>query len=211
MTQSNTTTVEAPAPPQDGTYLPVPLALDFRAMEMTGEQFVQFCSDNGELRIELTAKRELIIMPPANPDTGHKNHTINGELYAWSKQDGTGLGFDSSTGFTFPNGAMRSPDASWVARERWEALPQGERTKFSRLVPDFVVEFRSPSDTLPMLLAKMSEYMENGVRLGWLIDPFQRRVYVYRPGHPVETLEAPESVSGDPELPGFALNLQDIW
>ena len=212
MTQYNTAaTVDAPAPTQEGVFLPNPLLLDFSAIEMTDEQFVKFCADNRELRIELTAERKLIVMPPANPDTGHKNYTINGELYAWSKQDGTGLGFDSSTGFTFPNGAMRSPDASWVARERWEALPEDERTKFSHLVPDFVVEIRSPSDSLRMAQAKMAEYIENGVRLGWLIDPFQRRVHIYRPGQPVEVLQDPESLSGETVLPGFVLNLQEIW
>ena len=212
MTQHNTAaTVEAPAPTQEGAYLPSPLVLDFRAVEMTDEQLVKFCADNGELRIELSAQRELIIMPPANLTTGWENHTLNGELYIWSKQDGTGLGFDSSSGFTFPNGAMRSPDASWVARERWEALPEEERRKFGHLVPDFVAELRSPSDSLRMAQAKMAEYIENGVRLGWLIDPQNRRVYVYRPGQPVETLENPATVSGEAVLPGFVLNLQDIW
>lgn len=204
-------TVEAPAPPQEGQYLPNPLALDFRAIKMTGEQFVQFCADNRDLRFELTAKKELIVMPPANPNTGSKNSTISGELYIWSKQDGTGIAFDSSTGFTFPNGAMRSPDASWIARERWEALPTEERNVFSHISPDFVLELRSPSETLASLQRKMEEYIENGVRLGWLIDPFQRRVYVYRPGQPPERLEDPAAVSGETVLPGFILNLGDIW
>ena len=212
MTQPNTaTTVEAPTPPQDGIHLPAPLVLDFRAIEMTDEQLVQFCADNGELRIELTAERELIIMPPANPTTGWKNSTISGELYIWSKQDGRGLSFDSSSGFTFPNGAMRSPDASWVARERWEALLEEERNIFSHIAPDFVAELRSPSDSLRMVQAKMEEYIENSVRLGWLIDPFQRRVHIYRTGHPVEVLESPATVSGEEVLPGFVLNLQEIW
>ncbi len=206
-----TATAEVPAPPQKGDYPPWPLALNFRAIKMTDEQFVQLCADNRELRIELTAERELIVMPPANPSTGWKNNTISGELYIWAKQDGTGLSFDSSTGFTFPNGAMRSPDASWVARERWDALPEDERNIFSHLVPDFVIELRSPTDNLRTLQAKMAEYIENGVRLGWLIDPRQQRVYVYRPGQPAETLDDPETVTGETVLPGFTLNLQDIW
>lgn len=212
MTQPNTTaTVEAPAPPQEGTHLPYPLVLNFRAIKMTDEQLVKFCADNGELRIELTSERKLIVMPPANPNTSRKNYTIAGKFYIWSEQDGTGIGFDSSAGFTFPNGAMRSPDVSWVARERWEALSDEEKNIFSHLVPDFVLELRSPSDTLASLQHKMAEYIENGVRLGWLIDPFQRCVHIYKPGQPVEVLEDPETVSGDPVLPGFVLNLQGIW
>ena len=212
MTQPNTTaTVEAPALPQEDTHLPYPLVLNFRAIEMTDEQLVRFCADNRELRIELTAERELIIMPPANMTTGWQNNTISGELYIWAKQDGTGLSFDSSTGCTLPNGAMRSPDASWIVRERWDALPESEKYIFSHIVPDFVVELRSPSDTLASLQHKMAEYIENGVRLGWLIDPRQRRVYVYRQGQPVEVLQDPETVSGETVLPGFVLNLQNIW
>ncbi len=204
-------TVEAPAPPQEGSYLPNPLALNVKALEITSEQLLRFCADNRDLRFELTAKKELIVMPPANLDTSSKNYRIIGEFYIWSKQDGTGKGFDSSAGFTLPNGAVRSPDVAWVAGERWEALPEEERVKFSRLVPDFVLELRSPSDTLASLQRKMEEYIENGVRLGWLIDPLQQRVYVYRPGQPTETLENPAAVSGEEILPGFILNLGDIW
>ena len=210
-TAAGVLTVEAPPLPETGECLPNPLALNIRAIEMTDDQLLQFCADNGDLRIELTAQKELIIMPPANPTTGLKNGEISGQLYIWSKQDGTGLCFDSSSGFTFPNGAMRSPDASWIARERWEALDEDDRHKFSHIAPDFVAELRSPSDRLPVAQAKMEEYIENGVRLGWLIDPTQRMVYIYRPGQPVETLENPETVSGEPVLPGFTLNLADIW
>ena len=187
------------------------LVLDFSAVEMTGDQLVQFCADNRDLRIELTAERELIIMAPANPTFGFQNGSLSGELYIWTKRDGTGLTFDSSSGFTFPNGAMRAPDASWIFRERWESVPDDDRLRFSRIAPDFVAELRSPSDTLSMLQAKMAEYIENGVRLGWLIDPFQRQVHVYRPGQAVEILDGPETVSGDPVLSGFMLNLLEIW
>ena len=212
MTQPDSTaTIEAPALTQEDIYLPAPLVLDFRAMEMTDEQFVQFCADNRERRIELTSEKELIIMPPAFPTTGLKNNALSAQVYNWSKQDGTGLSFDSSAGFTFPNGAMRSPDASWIARERWDALAEDELNKFSHIAPDFVVELRSDTDGLRTLQAKMEEYIENGVSLGWLIDPRQRRVYIYRPGQPVETLEDPVTVSGETLLPGFVLNLQDIW
>ena len=212
MTQQDATaTAEAPALPQETTRLPTPLVLDFRAVPMTDDQLVQFCADNRELRIELTAEKELIIMPPANPTTGWENHRLNGQLYVWSERDGTGLGFDSSTGFTFPNGAMRTPDASWMLKERWNTVPESDRTRFSHIAPDFVAELRSPSDNLPTLQAKMQEYIANGVRLGWLIDPQLRRVYVYRPGRPVEMLENPATVSGEDVLPGFQLNVQQIW
>ena len=206
-----TATAEALAPTVPAEYLPSPLALDFRAIEMTDDQLVQFCADNRELRIELTSKKELIIMPPANPTSSQENSSLNAQLYFWTKQDGSGLCFDSSAGFTFPNGAMRSPDASWIARERWESLDAAERYRFSHIVPDFVVELRSPTDRLVTLQAKMAEYIENGVRLGWLIDPQRRRVYIYRPGQPVAMLQNPETISGESVLPGFTLNLRDIW
>jgi Uma2 family endonuclease len=150
-------------------------------------------------------------MPPANPTSGLQNGSLSGELYSWSKQDGTGLFFDSSTGFTFQNGAMRAPDTSWILRERWDAVPDDDKLRFSHIAPDFVVELRSPSDTVAMLQAKMAEYIQNGVQLGWLIDPFLKQVHIYRSGQPVEVLDGPEIVSGDPVLPGFVLNLQEIW
>lgn len=212
MTRQHTTaTIESPAPPQDVIHLSSPLVLDFSAVEMTDDQLVKFCADNGDLRIELTAERKLIVMPPANPETSSKNYSINGELYVWSKQDGTGVGFESSAGFTLPNGAVRSPDASWMSKERWEAVPEDDKRRFSHVAPDFVAELRSPSDSLAILQNKMEEYIENGVRLGWLIDPFQRQVHIYRPGQTVEVLEYPASVSGESVLPGFVLNLQEIW
>ena len=212
MTQPNmAATVDAPAPTHEGVFLPNALLLNFSAIEMTDEQFVKFCADNGELRIELTAERELIVMPPAFPTTGMRNNALSAQVYNWSKQDGTGISFDSSAGFTFPNGAMRSPDASWIARERWDTLSEDELNKFTHIAPDFVVELRSHTDSLKTLQAKMEEYIKNGVRLGLLIDPRQRRVYVYRQAQPVEVLQDPESVSGESVLPGFVLNLREIW
>ena len=212
MTQpSESTAVQDPLPALVAAGLPLPLVLDFSAIEMTDEQLVQFCADNGELRIELTADRELIVMPPAFPISGMKNNAISAQIYIWSKQSGTGISFDSSTGFTFPNGAMRSPDASWIARERWDSLEEDELSKFTHIAPDFVVELRSHTDSPAILHAKMAEYIENGVKLGWLIDPFQRQVHVYRPGQAVEILDDPKTVSGDPVLPGFTLNLLEIW
>ena len=137
MTQPNAATaVQAHASPQGSAGLPVPLVLDFGAVPMTDDQLVQFCADNRDLRIELTAERELIVMPPANPTTGSQNSALNAQVYNWSFQDGMGLSFDSSSGFTFPNGAMRSPDASWILKERWEAVPEIDRNRFSHIVPD---------------------------------------------------------------------------
>ena len=141
-------------------YPPGPLALDFRAVEMTDEQLVRFCADNRDLRIELTSERELIVMPPANMTTGWRNARLNARLCLWTERDGSGLCFDSSAGFTLPNGAVRSADAAWMARERWESLDETERHGFSRIVPDFVAELRSPSDSLAALQAKMT-----GIRL----------------------------------------------
>jgi Uma2 family endonuclease len=180
-------------------------------VNLTDDQFFEFCQINRDLRIERTATGELLIMPPTGSETGESNFRLSGQLFIWTEQDGTGTGFDSSTGFTLPNGATVSPDISWVKLERWNALPREQRTKFAPISPDFVVELRSKSDTLKDLQDKMQQYIDNGVRLGWLIDRKQRRVYVYRPGVPVEQLDNPETVSADPELPGFVLKLGKIW
>jgi Uma2 family endonuclease len=198
-------------PSQGDAYLPHPLALRFQAIYMTEDQFLQFCADNGDLRFELTANKELIVMPPAGLETGWREGKFYLRLGNWAEWDGTGLALGSSAGFTLANGAIRAPDASWLLRSKWDALPKDERKKFGHICPDFVLELRSPSDPLQEVQDKMAEYMENGVRLGWLIDPRQRRVYVYRPGEPVELLEDPATMSGEPVLPGFELSLQEIW
>ncbi len=204
------TAAKPPTLEQSPTF-PDRLVLNFRAAKMTVEQFQQFCSDNRDLRMELTAEKELIIMPPAGGTTGGRNSELTADLVIWSRVDGTGKPFDSSTGFTLPNGAIRSPDAAWILLSRWDALSAAGQEGFAPICPDFVIELRSPSDRLPDLQAKMLEYIENGIRLGWLIDAQDRRVHVYRPGMDVEILEAPDSVSGDPVLPGFLLNLIAIW
>ena len=129
----------------------------------------------------------------------------------WAKQDGTGRAFGPNAGYTLPNGAVRAPDASWMPLSRWESLSRDDQTKFGHTFPDFAIELRSPSDSLSDVQDKMTEYLENGVLLGFLLDPRQRRVYVYRPGQDVEVLEEPETVSGDPVLPGFVLDLTAIW
>lgn len=187
------------------------LTIDARSLDLTDERFLKLCQDNRDLRLEMTAAGELIIMGPTNTETGRRNAGLNFQLYLWARQDGTGVCFDSSTGFTLPNGAKVSPDASWIARDRYEALSDEEREQFAPLCPDFVIELRSKTDRLARLQAKMVEYVENGARLGWLLDPVARGVYIYRPGREAETLENPDTVVGDPVLPGFRLQLNEIW
>ena len=179
-------------------------------LHLTDDQFYAFCRLNRELRIERTAQGGLVIMSPAGWDTSRKNAEITVQLGLWAKRDGTGVAVDSSAGYLLPNGASCAPDASWVNRDRLSALTAEERAKFLPLCPDFVIELRSPTDSLSALQEKMREYIENGAQLGWLIDPLGSQVFVYRPGAPVEHLKAPESVSADPELPGFRLELAEI-
>ena len=189
----------------------LPFKLSVRRVKLTEEQFALLCQENRDLRFELTAQQELVIMPPAGSETGWRNGRLTYRLTAWSDVDGTGLVFDSSAGFTLPNGAIRSPDASWVQRDRWNALAQEQREKFAPLCPDFVVELRSRTDRLADLQEKMQEYMDNGARLGWLLDPIDTRVSIYRPGQPVEMLENPDTLGGDPVLPGFVLPVHELW
>jgi len=190
---------------------PYMLALNVKSVGFTDEQFYLLCRDNPDLRFELTAQKELIVMPPTGAKTGWRNSKLTQRLANWAEEDGTGLTFDSSTGFTLPNGAKRSPDAAWVSRERWEALTEEEQDGFAPLCPDFVIELRSPWDNLSTLQGKMVEYLDNGAQLGWLMDPGLRRVYIYRPGQPVQRLEDADSIPGEPVLPGLVLNLADIW
>lgn len=190
---------------------PEVLALKVQSVGLTDEQFEKLCQDNPDLRIELTSKGELIIMPPTGMKTGWRNSKITGRLLEWTEKDGSGLSFDSSTLFTLPDGSKRSPDASWIRRERVEKLSQEEQAGFAAIVPDFVIELRSPSDRWPVLEEKMLDYMRNGVQLAWLIDPTSKRVYVFRPNQPVETLDNPETVSAQPELAAFTFNVQEIW
>ncbi|HYG81887.1 MAG TPA: Uma2 family endonuclease [Pyrinomonadaceae bacterium] len=181
-------------------------------LQKLGEDgFYEFCMLNKDLRIELTSAGDLIVMSPTGGETGIRNFELTGSFWAWVKKDGTGRGFDSSTLFTLPNGAKRSPDVSWVRNDRWERLTKKERKQFPPLCPDFVVELRSPSDSLRTLKKKMQEYTENGAQLGWLIDPLEKKVYVYRPQSAVERLDDPQTVSGDPLLPGFTLDVQSLW
>lgn len=190
----------------------LPIVLRLRpVVKLNDRQFAEFCSLNDDLRIERTCRGELEIMPLTHSETGDQNAEITMQLRLWSKADGTGRSFDSSTGFRLPNGALRAPDGSWVRRSRLAALSAEEKMGFFPLCPDFVIELRSHSDRLGVVQAKMQEYMENGAQLGWLIDPLDKQAYIYRPGEPVQLLDQPSRLSGDPLLPGFVLDLTDIW
>jgi Uma2 family endonuclease len=177
---------------------------------LTDEEFEKFCQQNPDLRIELTSEGEMIIMLPTTPETGSRNFKLTGRLAAWAEKDGTGIGFDSSTVFTLPNGAKRAPDASWMRLDRWHRLSKREKNRFSQICPDFVVELRSRTDRLKTLQAKMEEYIAQGAQLGWLIDPIRKKVQVYRPGREVEILDHPKQISGEPLLEGFILRLDGI-
>ena len=179
-------------------------------IELTDEQFFQLCQDNRDYRFERNANGDLMIMPPTGSETGKRNADLTFQLQAWSYQNKQGVVFDSSSGFKLPNGAERSPDASWVKRERWDALTPEQRERFAPLCPDFVVELRSKSDSLKTLQEKMQEYIDNGARLCWLINRQNQQVEIYRPGKEVEVFESPKTLSGEEILPEFVLNLQEI-
>ena len=191
---------------------PIVLRLD-PFVQLTDDVLAKLSSLNDTLRIEKNADGDLEILPPTLPTSGNQNARITARIVLWADEDGTGVAFDSDTGFTLPNGAVRAPDATWILKARLAELTQEQRQGFWRISPDFVIELRSSSDTLTGIQRKMAEYMENGVRLGWLIDPLGpgRRVYIYRPNAEVEILAGPESLSGEPELPGFTLDLKPIW
>ncbi|HMD98053.1 MAG TPA: Uma2 family endonuclease [Terriglobia bacterium] len=189
---------------------PLVVKLPSSIVEMTDDQFFDFCQVNRDLRIERTAEGEIVIMLPAGFGSGCRNAIITEQLRAWAKRNGTGVAVDSSAGFKLPSGATRSPDAAWILKSRLKPLSIEEREKFLPLCPDFVVELRSPTDRLADLKRKLEEYIDNGARLGWLIDPPGRQVFIYRPARTVEVLDHPETVSGDPELAGFVLDLKGV-
>lgn len=180
-------------------------------VRLDDDQFYELCRWNRELRIERAAGGGLSIMPPAGGETSRGNAEIARQLGNWAGRAGTGTAFDSSCGFVLPNGAIRSPDASWVSRGRLAALTERQRSRFLPLCPDFVVELRSPTDGLQVLQDKMREYVDNGTGLGWLIDPERREVFVYRAGVAVERLRAPEHLPAEPPLAGFRLDRDAIW
>jgi Uma2 family endonuclease len=191
----------------------IPLEIpDSIALQVTPEQFEVLAIANQDLQLERTAQGELIVNPPTGGESGKRNLKISVQFGNWVEEnEELGEGFDSSTGFTLPNGAIRSPDASWVSRERWESLTPEQKKGFVPLCPDFVIELRSESDSLATLQTKMCEYIDNGTRLGWLIDPRNRRVEIYRPATEVEGLVNPIELSGEEVLPGFILNLKRVW
>lgn len=181
------------------------------AVELTDDQFFELCQLNRDLRLERTAQGDIVLMPPTGFETGNRNSEITRQLVNWARSDRTGVACDSSTGFKLPNGADRSPDGAWISHARLAPLTPEEKQKFLPLCPDFVIELRSPSDRLEDVQAKMEEYIENGARLGWLIDPHVKCVHVYRSGLMAQVLQGVQEVSGDGELPGFVLDLRDIW
>ena len=180
-------------------------------VELTKEEFYQLCQENSDLRLERNAQGEIIIMPPTGGETGKRNSILLVQLWLWNEQTQLGEVFDSSTGFSLPKGGDRSPDISWVKKSKWEALTPQQKEKFVPLCPDFLIELISPSDNLKNTQDKMQEYLNNGNRLGWLINRQQKQVEIDRPEQVVETLQSPSTLSGEDVLPGFTLNLQRIW
>ena len=191
--------------------IPIDLSSLTTLSTMSEPQFYEFCRTNPDLRIERNAHGEVIVMSPAFADTGNRNFKIAQQVANWADDDGTGEGFDSSSGFTLPNGATRSPDTSWIQSDRWNRLSPEQKTSFAPIVPDFVIELRSSSDTLKSLQDKMQEYIEQGVRLGLLIDRKNCTVHIYRPNLEPKVLMNPEFVSCEPELSGFKLKMAKIW
>ncbi|BAU66462.1 hypothetical protein STA3757_38670 [Stanieria sp. NIES-3757] len=187
--------------------LPSPLQL---SIDLTDEQFWQLCQRNRDYRFERNAQGDLIVMSPTGSDTGRRNLDIIVQLGNWNKQTKLGVAFDSSTGFKLPNGAERSPDASWVKKEQWESLTLEEKERFAPICPDFVVELRSKTDALKPLQEKMQEYLDNGTKLGWLIDRQNQQVEIYRVDQEVEVIKSPQTLSGENILPDFVLDLAEI-
>ncbi len=179
--------------------------------ELTEEKFFQLCQKNRDLKFERSAQGDITIMAPEGSDTGMRSSDLNGNLWLWNQRKKLGFTFGSSAGFILPNGAMRSPDVSWILKERWDALTPAQQSKFAPICPDFVIELMSRTDTLSTVQAKMQEYYENGTRLGWLINRRDRQVEIYRIGQSVEILQSPISLSGETVLPEFILDLTSIW
>jgi Uma2 family endonuclease len=210
--QSQTPGWEFPLPPPSfvektgGMVILLPFA-DKTACE---DLFQSACTTYPEHRVEMDASGKITIMSPVHSKGSRRNFLLLGRLFVWSEQNTLGLAFESSAGFTLPNGSKRSPDAAWIRMDRWDALSARQRRNFAHICPDFVVELRSETDRLKNLQKKMDEYIANGARLGWLIDPIKRQVHIYRPGKAVERLDEPQTLSGEDVLPGFVLDLTDI-
>lgn len=187
------------------------LTIDTKGINLSDEQFFQLCQRNRNLRFERNAKGDLIIMPPTGGATGNRNIEIAYQLQKWSRANQLGIAFDSSTGFRLPNGANRSPDASWITLAKWQGLTPSQREKFLPLAPDFVIELLSPSDTLKDAQGKMQEYIDNGTQLGWLINPTRKEIEVYQQGKEIDILVNSQTVSAVDVLPNFQLDLELIW
>lgn len=181
------------------------------SLRITKEQFALLAAANRDVQLELTATGELIIMPPTGGNTGKRNIDIEGQLWFWNRLSKLGVAFNSSTAFLLPNGAERSPDAAWVTQARWDTLKPEEQDSFPPLCPDFAIELRSKTDNMEPLRKKMQEYIDNGLRLGWLIDTKNKKVEIYRANQPVEVLNNPTNLSGEDVLPGFVLDLQVVF
>lgn len=187
------------------------LTIDCQNVNLTDEQFFQLCLHNRNFRFERNHKGDLIIMSPTGGETGNKNAGITAQLWLWNHQFQLGMVFDSSTGFKLPNGSDRSPDASWIPLTKWQNLTPQQQRKFLPFAPDFVIELLSPTDQLDQTQIKMNEYIENGTKLGWLINRKKREVEIYRQGKEVEILTNPQILSGENILLDFTLNLELIW
>jgi Uma2 family endonuclease len=187
------------------------VVLDVSGLGLTDDQFYRLCRDNDDFEIEMSGEGEMIIMSPNRPITGKKHVRVVQRLANWADQDETGEVYDATSEFSFPNGAKRAPDASWILKSRWNALPQKEQESFApHIAPDFVVEIRSPKDQMKRLKAKMEEYLDNGVQLAWLLDPIDNRAYIYRASKPVQEIDKPEVLSGEPVLPLFHFDFREI-
>lgn len=185
--------------------------LDISTLHFTAEQFKQLCATNPDRSLELTTEGALIIMPPVGGGSGKRELSLGSQIHHWNEETGLGEAFSSSTIFRLPLGSQRSPDVAWVERSRWESLTLEEQEEFPPLAPDFVIELRSRTDSLLDLQKKMVEYRDNGVKLGWLINPAQQQVEIYRPGQDVKVLQAPTTLSGEDVLPGFVMSLAKVW
>ena len=185
-----------------------PIVLDHH--DMTDEEFYAFCLENAELRIERNAEGKIIVMPPTTSETGRYNSKIHIEIGIWNKNATLGETFDSSTGFKLSNGADRSPDTAWIANERWDDLPAEQKRRFAPIVPDFVLELRSDDQSLTELREKMAEYIACGCRLGWLVDPQNRRTYVYSANGDIQTVNFDEALWGGEVMPGLEVKLGEV-
>jgi Uma2 family endonuclease len=186
------------------------VVLKFQSVPLTDDQFLRLCRDNGEFHFEMTARGDLIIMSPSNPDTDSENTKIIQRLANWAEKDGTGKCFGAAAIFILPNGAKRVPDAAWIPKDRWKNVTKGKKYGLPVICPDFIIELRSPSDRLRDVQEKMEEYVSNGTRLGWLLDPIENCAFVYLPGQPPKRIDNPAILSGDPVLPGFTFDFSEI-